>query len=520
MAILGSVLKTGIKLSTKLKIKELNPEKLQKRTLNRLLFKARDTQFGQKYHFEKLHNTIVFNFKNDFYQQFKATIPIHDYQKISTEWWSKARAGEDNVTWPGKVKYFALSSGTSDASSKYIPITKAMTRAIQLASIRQIISLGHYENLPNDLYEKGFLMLGGSTDLSMHKNHFEGDLSGISAKQIPFWFEKFYKPGKRIAKVRDWEEKLNQIVEEAPQWDIGFIAGVPAWLQIVMERIIKRYQLKNIHEIWPNLTVFGHGGVSFDPYKAGFEKLLGKPMIYMDTYLASEGFIAFQNRPHTEGMQLVLDNGIFFEFIPFNDANFNDDGEIINQPQTYMINEIEEGIEYALLISTCAGAWRYLIGDTVRFVNKKTCEIVITGRTKHFLSLCGEHLSVDNMNKAIELSAHDLGIDIREFTVKGTRLDSLFGHQWYVGTDDVVSADLLKTTIDNHLKTLNDDYAVERGHALKDIAITVLPTKMFYDWMAQKGKMGGQNKFPRVLKKHLIADWEAFLTNNITSTIL
>ena len=237
-------------------------------------------------------------------------------------------------------------------------------------------------------------------------------------------------------------------------------------------------------------------------------------MIYIDTYLASEGFLAYQRRPSATGMQLVLDNGIFFEFVPFNDVNFNTEGEIVENPETFMIDEVEEGKEYALLISTCAGAWRYLIGDTIKFVDKDRAEIIITGRTKHFLSLCGEHLSVDNMNKAIDLVSNELGITIKEFTVAGVSHESLFAHHWYIGSDEQVDPDLIKKLIDKKLNELNDDYAVERKHALKDIFITLLPNSAFYGWMETKGKLGGQHKFPRVLKKNLIEDWETYLRLN------
>lgn len=513
MAILGNVLKSGIKLTSRIKIGNKTPAQLQRKTLKKLLSKAEHTQFGEKYDFASIINSILFDQRKTFYEQYCQNVPIFNYEKMYKEWWYKAREDEKNVSWPGRIKYFALSSGTSEAASKYIPVTKAMTKAIQKASIRQILSLGKYENLPSDLYEKGFLMLGGSTQLNYEKGHYEGDLSGISAKQIPFWFQQFYKPGKKIAKVRDWSEKLEKIVEQAPQWDIGFIVGVPAWLQIVMEKIIERYKVKDIHEIWPHLRVFGHGGVSFEPYKIGFEKLINKdkPLIYIDTYLASEGFIAFQNRPNAKGMQLVLNNGIFFEFIPFNETNFDDDGEIINSPKTLMIDEVEEGVDYALLISTCSGAWRYLIGDTIRFTDKEHSEIVITGRTKHFLSLCGEHLSVENMNRAVELASAELNIDIREFTVVGEKKDGRFAHHWYIGTDNKIDSKLLSEKIDAHLKVLNDDYIVERQHALKEVIVTILPSATFYGWMEKKGKLGGQNKFPRVLKKALIDDWNNYL---------
>ncbi|MBB6005477.1 GH3 auxin-responsive promoter family protein [Arcicella rosea] len=511
MAIVGNILKRGIGLTSLMKRPKSNLAKLQRKTLVKLLNKGRFTQFGEKYHFEEIMNAALFSDDKEFYTKYKKLVPVYDYNKMFVEWWHKTLAGEKNVSWVGNVKYFALSSGTSEASSKHIPVTKDMVKAIHRTSIRQILALAAYKNLPSQLYEKGYLMLGGSTKLQDKGDYFEGDLSGITAGKIPFWFERFYKPGKTIAETADWSEKLDKITKKAKDWDIGFIVGVPAWIQILMEKIIKEYNLKNIHEIWPNLEIYCHGGVSFEPYKKGFEKLLGRPITYIETYLASEGFLAYQTHPNSD-MQLVLNNGIFFEFIPFNDRNFDEDGSMVQYPETLMIDEVEEGKEYALLISTVSGAWRYLIGDTIKFTNKKNAEIIITGRTKHFLSLCGEHLSVDNMNKAIELACKNFNIDVREFTVVGKRLEETFGHHWYVGTDDKVDAQDLLKFIDETLCKINDDYPVERKHALKGLEITVLPVKTFYDFMESKGKTGGQHKFPRVLKKkELIAEWENYI---------
>ncbi len=511
MAIVGNILKRGIGLTGLMKRPKSNLAKLQRKTLVKLLNKGRFTQFGEKYHFEEIMNAALFSDDKEFYTKYKKLVPVYDYNKMFDEWWHKTLAGEKNVSWVGNVKYFALSSGTSEASSKHIPVTKDMVKAIHRTSIRQILALSAYKNLPSQLYEKGYLMLGGSTKLQDKGDYFEGDLSGITAGKIPFWFERFYKPGKTIAETADWSEKLDKITKKAKDWDIGFIVGVPAWIQILMEKIIKEYNLKNIHEIWPNLEIYCHGGVSFEPYKKGFEKLLGRPITYIETYLASEGFLAYQTHPNSD-MQLVLNNGIFFEFIPFNDRNFDEDGSMVQYPETLMIDEVEEGKEYALLISTVSGAWRYLIGDTIKFTNKKNAEIIITGRTKHFLSLCGEHLSVDNMNKAIELACKHFNIDVREFTVVGKRLEETFGHHWYVGTDDKVDAQELLQFIDETLSQINDDYPVERKHALRGLEITVLPVRSFYGFMDSKGKTGGQHKFPRVLKKkELIADWENYI---------
>ncbi len=518
MALVGSLLKTGIRFSnivTNRKKKSLEIQ--QKRTLAKLLAKARYTEFGEHYNFDEILSSIIFGSDSTFYNEFKKTIPIFDYNKIYNEWWYKSIDGKKDICWPGRIKYYALSSGTSDAASKYIPVTRAMSRAIQKTSIRQILSLGHYKDLPDNLYEKGFLMLGGSTNLSKSsENHFEGDLSGITAKQIPYWFRPYYKPGEKIAAEKDWGLKLEEITLQAHEWDIGFIVGVPAWIQLVMEKIVAHYKVDTIHDIWPNLTVFAHGGVSFEPYRKGFEKLLAKPLIYINTYLASEGFIAYQTRPGAKGMELVCDNGIFFEFIPFNQKNFDSDGTLLPNAETLMVNQVEEGQEYALMLSTCAGAWRYLIGDTIKFIDKTKGEINITGRTKHYLSLCGEHLSVDNMNRAIDIISDEMGITVKEFTVCGVNHDNLFAHHWYIGTEDGEEVDInqLKLNLDNKLAELNDDYAVERKHALKEIFVTVLPNSAFYGWLESKGKMGGQNKFPRVFKNFLVDDWQQFLKSN------
>jgi hypothetical protein len=485
----------------------------QVRVLKKLLRKARFTQFGQKFRFDE----ILFSKHPG--KKFQQLVPTYNYDKIYKEWWYKTLDGTPDVCWPGVIKFFALSSGTSEAASKYIPVTKELIRSNTITSLRQLLSLTRYENVPKNAIGKGWLMLGGSTQLQKGATYYAGDLSGIQQKNIPFWFQGLglYKPGKKIAKEKDWTKKIEEIVENAPNWDIGFIVGVPAWLQICLEKIIERYQLKNIHEIWPNLSFYVHGGVAMEPYKKGFEKLLGKPINYIETYLASEGFLAYQNRQDNRGLHLALNNNIFFEFVPFDDKNFDADGNMVEEPEAYMIHEIEENKDYAILISTNAGTWRYAIGDTVRLFDKERNEIVITGRTKHFLSLVGEHLSVDNMNKAIELASNQLNIIIPEFTVSGVPDGNFFGHQWYVACNDQADENDLAKLIDEKLKELNDDYEVERKHALKSVAVKVLPEHVFLDFLNHKGKVGGQHKFPRVLKGKMLEEWKHFLATNYQS---
>ncbi|HLO90690.1 MAG: GH3 auxin-responsive promoter family protein [Chloroflexota bacterium] len=513
MPILGSIIKGAIEFPSKIpfeKIRKAKPAKQQKDTLRKLISKAQYTALGEAYGFSDLLK------EKDIVNKFKTVVPINDYNSIHQKWWYRTLHGESFVAWPGKVKYFALSSGTSEATSKYIPVTPDMLKAIKKTSIRQIFSLAKYD-FPNEFFEKGILMLGGSTHLQFNGTYYEGDLSGITAGNIPFWFQHFYKPGKRISKERDWTTKLDEIVKNASNWDIGVIVGVPAWLQILMERIIAYYNVKTIHDVWPNLSIYVHGGVSFAPYQKTFEKLLAKPLTYIETYLASEGFIAYQSRPHTDGMQLVLDNGLFFEFIEFNSDNFDEDGNVKPNAKTITVEDVKEGMEYALLISSCAGAWRYMIGDTVKFTSKEKSEIVITGRIKHFLNLCGEHLSQENMNRAIQLLEEQQNIAVPEFTVSGIKHESMFAHKWYLGVPGDISdkdSELIKKQIDQNLKDLNDDYRVERIAAIRDVIVEILPLELFYNYMKLMGKEGGQNKFPRVIKKDQLKRWEDYLNSN------
>lgn len=496
---LSKSLKSALRLSPK------SHSGQQLAVLKKLLHRARYTEFGQYYNF----NSILQ--KENTYEAFAQTVPCFDYNKIYNEWWHKSLEGKPDICWPGRIKYFALSSGTSESSSKYIPVTDDLMRGNKLVMIRQLLTLRHYQNIPVKSIGKGWLMLGGSTDLQKGPGYYAGDLSGITARQVPIWFSPFYKPGKKIARTRDWNEKIEAIVEEAPNWDIGFVVGVPAWIQMCMERIIEKYNLKTIHDIWPNLAFFVHGGVSFEPYKKGFEKLTSRKLTYIETYLASEGFIAYQNRQSCKGMKLVTGTHIFFEFIPFNQKNFDSDGNLLPDAEIIMLDKVEQGKDYAILLSTAAGAWRYLIGDTVRFTDFETKELIITGRTKHYLSLVGEHLSVDNMNKAIQLTAGELNTCVPEFTVAGIPHGLFFAHEWWIACDDEVDKEQFRILLDEKLKQLNDDYATERTSALKEVFLNILPEEKFMEFMKLKGKIGGQHKFPRVMKGAMLEDWRKYL---------
>jgi hypothetical protein len=514
MALLGNIIARSLRVRKKFTFPVATPWAYQRHTLKQLLERGQYTAFGKHYDFSGILSREV-----DFITAFREAVPAHTYNEMYDQWWHRQLEGEENVTWPGKVKYFALSSGTSESASKHIPVTGDMIKSIKKMGFKQLYAMSNFK-VPSKAYEKGILMLGGTTTLFEKDDYYEGDMSGISAKNMPRWVSSLlYKPGQKISRTPNWEDRIRMIVEKAPSWDVGTVCGVPAWVQIVLERIVAYHNVKHIHEIWPNLVIYIHGGVSFEPYRAHFKKLLGKPVHFIETYMASEGSFGFQARPDEPGIKLVLNNGIFFEFVPFNESNFDDDGNPKTRPETVLIEEVDETTEYAVMLSTCAGAWRYIIGDVVRFTDAKEGEIIIVGRTKQFLSLCGEHMSVDNMNKAIDTMQRKLGITVREFTVAGFAYEGKFAHRWYIGCDENCGiAAQIRTVIDDTLKEINDDYAVERGPALKEIFVEVLPSKVFFDYLRHLGKEGAMNKFPRVMKGKQLETWESFLkSNNIQS---
>ena len=515
MAILGNLIARSLQLRKQFKLPVASPQTYQRHALRQLLERGQYTSFGKHYGFADILSKEI-----DFVKAFRERVPVCTYTEMHQNWWYRCQEGEENVTWPGKVKYFALSSGTSEAASKHIPVTQDMIRSIKKVGFKQLYSMANFK-IPPVAFEKGILMLGGTTSLFEKGEYYEGDMSGISAKNMPRWMSSLlYKPGQRISKRPKWEDRIKLIVENARNWDVGIVCGVPAWVQIVLERVINYYGVKNIHEIWPNLSVYIHGGVSIEPYKESFKHVWGKPVTYIETYMASEGSFGFQARPGA-GIRLVLNTQIFFEFIPFTEDNFDEDGNPKPNPQTYTVSEVQEGVEYAVVLSTCSGAWRYIIGDVLRFTNAREHEIAIVGRTKQFLSLCGEHMSIDNMNKAIEKVAKKLKITIREFAVAGLRHNNLFAHQWYIGCDDPhVDATQLKELLDETLCKLNDDYEVERTSALKEIFVHILPARVFIDYLREKGKEGAMSKFPRVLKGPTLEDWERYLEKSKVKEIV
>ena len=508
MAVIGSLIKGLINLGGKIEEDKANGE-LQEETLYSLLNHAKHTQFGQFYQFEKLLS------KPQTAKKFKSNLPFFDYQKIHSAWWHKIHEHQEDVVWPGSPDYFALTSGTTGKESKQIPVTNAMLEDLRKTAIQQIMSLSNFD-LPSDFFEKEILMLGSSTKLALSNEDFmQGEISGISASNIPFWFSGYYKPGEEIAKIEDWDQRVLKIAENAKQWDIGAISGIPTWIELMMKKVIEYHNLKHIHEIWPNFKVYTSGGVAFQPYEKSFKSLLGKPVEVIDTYLASEGFIAFQQRPDTNAMKLSLDTGIYFEFIPFEADYLEEDGSLKNNAPSLSINEVEEKKDYVLVISTNSGLWRYMIGDTIQFTNVEKAEIIITGRTKFFLNVAGSQLSVNKMNEAIQAVEKKFDIKIPEFLVGAVKVDQDFEHHWFIGGGELENIEEIKTFLDNYLKEANKNYRVARNKALKNIQLKSIPVVAFYDWAEQSKKKGGQMKIEKVMKEKKLSEFKEFIKSYV-----
>ncbi|MCM8568237.1 GH3 auxin-responsive promoter family protein [Gramella jeungdoensis] len=507
MAIFGSIIKSLIDLKESL-TPEGEANKDQEEVLRGLLKKGKNTVFGKYYKFEEILKS------DDIRKSFAEQVPYFDYNRIDKEWWHKYHEGEENVTWPGKPPYFALSSGTTGKSSKRIPVTDDMLESIRKAGIKQVSALSNFD-LPPDFFEKEIMMLGSSTDLQREGDHKEGEISGISASNIPFWFRGYYKPGEEISKIDEWDERVQKIAENAGNWDIGALSGIPSWMELMLKKVIEHNKLDNIHEIWPNLQVYASGGVAFEPYEKSFEKLWGKPVQVIDTYLASEGFLAIQNRPQTHAMKLIMDNGVYFEFVPFKPEYINQDGSITNDAPVIPLAEVNEKEEYVLLISTVSGAWRYIIGDTIKFTDKEKYEIRITGRTKFFLNVVGSQLSVNKMNDAVKDLEDRFDISIPEFVVAAKRgEDGEYYHFWYLGTEDDRNAEELAEALDDSLMQANKNYKVARSKALKGVKVNLVAPDMFHEWNAVNKKKGGQVKMEKVMNEEKFEEWEVFVKEN------
>ena len=488
-----------------------HPVELQFGELVSLLAKAKDTAFGRKYRFDKILRDFHMSYSLG-YKSYTESVPIHTYKRLSP-WWKRIRLGERDVCWPGKIDCFALTSGTSEGPSRYVPVSSDILHSNMRASAGILRAMYSFSDLPSLVYGAEVLLLGGSTQLRKEDRFKKGDISGISTGSLPSWFH--FRPGRKIASLPDWEERMVHMVEQAPNWNIGTLIGLPSWTQLFLRRVMDHHRLSHIHELWPHFRLFVHSGLPLTLYRKPLENLFGKSLFYLETYMASEGLFAAQVSPKALGMRLFLNNGLFFEFIPFDlvKDHFSSSAQTSDSFTTLGMHEVEEGVDYALVLSSNSGAWRYLVGDVVRFVSVERAEIKWVGRTKHQLSVCGEHLSVENLNDAVHALSEQLPlVKISEFTV----LSKNFGHEWYLGLESSANAicpNKVAKVLDSALKKLNDDYHTARTHKVLKMPRThLLEAHIFYDWLKSQKKTGGQNKFPRILTGKQKDKWLEHMT--------
>jgi hypothetical protein len=513
MPLLGKVLRNAINLAHDWMIEDHPPAQTQEEQLRDLLRQAQHTQFGRDHDFAGLLQAT------DIRQAYQERVPIFDYDEMYQQYWYQLLEGKSDISWPGHITYFAVSSGTTGSASKHLPVSEAMIQSIRQTGMRQLLSLKNFD-LPEEVYEKEILMLGSSTQLQQQSYGLEGQISGISASNIPAWLDGwYYRPGKAIAAIHDWDDRIAAIVQAAPEWDVGALAGIPSWVQLMLKRIIAHHGLDTIHDIWPHLTLYSTGGVAYQPYQATFNRLLARPLVYLDTYLASEGFIAYNSRPETEAMQLALDLGLYLEFVPFTPEHVDSDGRPKSGVVSVPIEEVQTDTDYVLLVTTCAGAWRYMIGDTVRFTDRGRSEILISGRTQSFLNVVGSQLSESKLNQAVSHLEQEMGVELAEYAVAAQQLEGRWTHQWYLGMNEGQEMDMetAARVLDEYLQAINENYEVARSKALEEVHLHPLPIQHFYDWLAQDKEKGGQTKMPRVLSGDKWESWQAFLSQIVAS---
>ena len=452
--------------------------------------------FSQLYHAENTDYGKIHGFSSiSSYDDFRRNVPIVTYEDFEP-YIEKARQGNPDVFWPGYIRKFAKSSGTTNAKSKFIPISEECLEDCHFKAGKDLLSIYANNHPENSLFSNKNLRLGGSSELYEDFNTKFGDLSAIIIENLPFWVEITTTPSKKVSLMSEWESKLKAIVSEVKNEDVGSITGVPSWMMVLLQRTLAETGKENIAELWPNIEVFFHGGISFKPYKDQYRKLIGKDINYYEIYNASEGFFAIQDQAGSDEMLLMLDYGIFYEFIPMEDFH-------AGVRTAIPISEVEIGKNYAVVITTNGGLWRYLIGDTVRFTSVNPYRIKISGRTKHYINAFGEELMIDNVETALKMACDKLDASISDYTGAPVFMtnQSKGCHEWiFEFTKKPTDLEEFAVIFDNNLKTLNSDYEAKRYNniTLKAPIIHSAKPNLFYEWMASRGKLGGQNKVPRL----------------------
>lgn len=465
------------------------PNEVQEELFRKLIQQAAQTEFGKKYGFESIQT----------YQQFCERVPIHSYENIFP-YIDRLMRGEQNILWPTEIKWFSKSSGTTNARSKFIPVSQEALEDCHFKGGKDLLSI-YVNNFPDTrLFDGKGLAVGGSHQINEYDSSassFYGDVSAVIMKNLPHWAQFIRTPSLETALMSNWEEKIEKMARETANVNVTNIAGVPTWTILLIQKIVELEKKSNIMDVWPQLEAFFHGAVSFKPYKNLFKSLIPNPeMRYWETYNASEGFFGIQDRSDREEMLLMLDYGIFYEFIPFEEV----DKEF---PKAVNLSDVELNKNYAMVITTNAGLWRYSIGDTVKFTSLSPYRIKISGRTKHFINAFGEEVIVENAEAAITRACELTGSEIDNFTAAPIYLNegSKGSHEWIVEFKTQPN-NLSEFTfiLDESLRAINSDYDAKRAN---DLALTVptvhaVQSGTFYNWMKKRGKLGGQNKVPRL----------------------
>ncbi len=464
------------------------PIEVQNEMLEKLLKAAVNTEWGNNYQY----STLVT------YELYNQNVPLQEYEDIKP-WVERLMAGEQNLLWPTETKWFAKSSGTTSDRSKLIPVTKEALEECHQKGGKDLLAL-YYENQPTaKLYKGKHLVIGGSAEINpLSDESYFGDLSAIIMKTLPWWAEIRRTPSREIALMNEWEEKIEKIALKTIPEDVCILVGVPSWTMVLTNKILEITGKKHLKEVWPNLELFMHGGVSFDPYREEFKKLIpDSSMNYVESYNASEGFFGIQDSPNSSDLLLMLDYGVFYEFIPMESY------EGKNSKKVFDLSKVEINKNYALVISTNAGLWRYIIGDTIKFTSLKPYKFKITGRTKSFINVFGEELIVDNAETAISIACSKTGAQIRDYTACPVFMvgNERGKHEWLIEfVKEPNDFQRFSVLLDENLRNANSDYDAKRSNnmVLEFPVILKVKSGTFDAWLKVKGKLGGQNKVPRL----------------------
>jgi len=496
MAILNSIISWFItKRKYEIDFFKQYPVEVQNDMLNRLIKQGKETVFGRDHAFQHIEN----------YRQFADQVPIRDYPALKP-YIDRSIQGEPDVLWPGEIKWFAKSSGTTGDKSKYIPVTRDNIEDCHFQGGKD--TLVHYfiNNPESKLFTGKSLVVGGSYQVSdINSEVYFGDVSAVLMQNMPLFAHWLRTPERSVALMNEWESKLEKMAEITRQTNVTSLAGVPSWTLVLLKRVLEKEGKTNIAEVWPNLEVFMHGGVSFTPFRSQYEALIrSDKMKYMETYNASEGFFGIQDDPEDANMLLMLDYGVFFEFVPL-------EGIGSDHPAALTLADVEVGKNYAMVISTTGGLWRYLIGDTIRFSSLQPVKFKITGRTKHFINAFGEELIIDNAEFALKKACQGTHAEIIDYTAAPVFMGEgeKARHQWLIEfSRPPESIDFFTELLDNALKSANSDYEAKRykSLALHTPEVIMLKPGTFYEWLKLNGRLGGQYKVPRLSNDRKIVE--------------